>query len=133
MHPALRAHRDPSARVHDLDPFALFCAYHLGLTDDGTVEFQNGPTVARRFGVALEDLHEALAAYRLSADDIVNLDFDLTSARLDLELSPPGVDLGVLCAMHFEHFVTAPPRPRDWEEELREDARSNRESYGDDS
>lgn len=114
----------------DLDPFALFCAYHLGLGPDGKVRFSNVHDVARRFGVAPEEVQEALVRHRMDAARMLELDFDLAAAQLDIQASPPGVDLPSIARMHWELFVSAGEKPRDWEAEREEDERVNLETFG---
>lgn len=113
-----------------LEPFALFCAYHLGLLPDGTVRHANLNEVARRFGVSADDVQRALEAWAMGPARMLELDFDLAAARLDLQASPPGVDLPGIARMHWELFLNAPERPRDWDAELEDDARANRETFG---
>lgn len=116
--------------MRGLDPFRLFCAYHLGITEDGRYRFQNVHDVARRFGVGKDDVDAALQAYRMSPEDVVQSDFDVASAQVDMQVSPPGVDLEGLALMHWEAFLDAKPKARDWDAELAEDARANEATYG---
>lgn len=115
----------------DLDPFALFCAYHLGLGPDGKVRFANVHDVARRFGVAPDEVQAALVRFGMDPARMLDLDFDLAAAQLDIQASPPGVDLPSIARMHWELFVVAREKPRDWEAERLEDERVNRETFGD--
>jgi hypothetical protein len=119
-----------------LDPFALFCAYHLGLTPEGQKRELNIHDVARllskvhgRF-VDKDAVEEALIAHGLTAADLMNSDFDLAAAREDIWASPPGVDLRSLAAMHFEHWKNAVERPRDWAAELAVDEAENAKVFG---
>ena len=128
-HPAARA-RSEGRLVAGLDPFALFCAYHLGITEDGRYRFQNVHDVARRFGVAKDDVDAALRAYAMAAEDLVQSDFDVASAQVDMQVSPAGVDLVGLAAMHWDAFLAAKPRARDWDKELAADAAANEATYG---
>ncbi len=127
-HPAQQA-IDDGRFVAGIDPFELFCAYHLGLTRDRTYKFQNVHDVARRFGVTKDEIDQALAAYRMSPDDVVHSDFDVAIAQVDLQVSPPGVDLLGLAQMHWETFLQAKQDARDWNAELAEDAAANAATY----
>lgn len=129
-HPARRAERGHGV-VHGIDPFALFCAYHLGITDENTYRFSNVHQVARRFGVSGDEVQEALRAYALDPDVLLHSGFDLASAQADVQLSPKGVDLTVLARMHYEAVLDAEPNARDWEGELSRAAEENEEIFGD--
>jgi hypothetical protein len=115
-----------------IDPFALFCAYHLGFdvrAPDKKARHLNAHDVAARFGLDRAALDQALAAHGMSAARMLDLDFDLTGARMDLEASPPGVDLLSIAQMHWELFLSAPEKPRDWDRELADDARENAKTF----
>jgi hypothetical protein len=117
-----------------MDPFALFCAYHLGL-DVTAKEFErrarhrNIHDVARLFGVGVDDVERALVANKMDAARMLEIDFDVTSAQLDIQASPPGVDLPSIARMHYDLFLEAPEKKRDWERELREDEAANAATF----
>jgi hypothetical protein len=113
----------------ELDPFRLFCAYHLGLGPDGRVRFANVHDVARRFGVTPAEVQDALERFGMDAARMIELDFDLAAAQLDIQASPPGVDLPSIARMHWDLFTTAKEKPRDWDAERAEDERVNRETF----
>lgn len=115
-----------------LDPFALFCAYHLGLDPGGRARFAHLHDVARRFGVSSDEVTAALERHGMSAARMLELDFDLASAQLDIEASPPGVDLLSIAQMHWEKFLAAAPRRRDWAAEAEQAARENLVIFGPD-
>lgn len=113
-----------------IDPFALFCAYHLGLDAQGRVRFAHVHDVARRFGVSVDEVNAALEQHGLSAAHLLALDFDLVGAQLDIKASPPGVDLLSIAQMHWEKFLEAPKRERDWTAEAEQAARENEQIFG---
>lgn len=129
QHPARRAERGEGV-VSGIDPFALFCAYHLGISDENTYRHQNLHDVARRFGVGRDDVQEALRAYALDPDVLLHSGFDLASAQADVQLSPAGVDLTVLARMHYEAVLDAEPGGRDWQSELSRAAEENERIFG---
>lgn len=129
-HPAERARRSRRL-VHGLDPFELFCAYHLGLFPDGSVRFANLHQVAQAFGVEPEDVLEALRAYHLDPDRLLHAGVDLAGAQADVQVSPPGVDLTAVALLHYEAALVAEPESRDWRAELEEDEAANRSIFGD--
>lgn len=116
--------------VAGIEPFALFCAYHLGITAENTYRFQNVHEVARRFGVSVDEVQDALRAYALDPDVLLHAGFDLAAAQADVQLSPPGVDLTVLARMHYEAVLDAEPFARDWEDELSRAAEENGRIFG---
>jgi hypothetical protein len=127
-HPAKVAEREGA--YLGIDPFALFCAYHLGITAENRYAFQNLHQVARRFGVDASEVQEALRRYALDPDVLLHAGFDLASAQADVQLSPEGVDLVVLARMHYEALLEAEPGARDWEGELRAAAEENERIFG---
>lgn len=113
-----------------IDPFALFCAYHLGLDAQGRPRFAHLHDVARRFGVSPDEVQGALERHGMSAARLLELDFDLVGAQLDIKASPPGVDLLSLAQMHWEKFLAASPKARDWQAEAEQAARENEAIFG---
>ena len=113
-----------------LDPFALFCAYQLGLDTRGRRRFSNIHDVARDFGVDVDVVDAALVRHGLDAARLLNVDFDLVSAQLDIQASPPGVDLLSIAQMHWELLQDAPEKPRDWAAEAEDAARENEAIFG---
>ncbi len=113
-----------------LDPFDLFCAYHLGLDGAGRVRFANIHDVARRFATGVDVVEAALESYGMDAARMLEIDFDLAAAQHDIQVSPPGVDLPSIARMHFDLFLAARERPRDWDKELAADAAANAETFG---
>jgi len=128
-HPAMAALA--SGRFTEgIDPFALFCAYHLGLFPDGRARFAHIHDVARAFSVDKEAVERALTAYALTPDDLVHSTFDVASAQADVQVSPPGVDLFLLARMHFDALTESYGETRDWERELADDAAENARVFG---
>ena len=114
----------------DVDAFALFCAYHLGLDLQGRRRPMNVHDVARDFGVGRADIDDALERHGLSSLRLMNLDFDLIGARMDIEVSPAGVDLLSLAHMHWDLLQNAVEKPRDWDRERSDDERENERTFG---
>ncbi|MFZ9886138.1 MAG: hypothetical protein ACO3JL_01445 [Myxococcota bacterium] len=130
-HPARRAERGEGV-VCGLEPFPLFCAYHLGLTGPQSYRFMNIHQVARHFEVSVDDVQQALIAYQLDSDVLLHIGFDLAAAQADVQLSPAGVDLYALARMHYDTLLQAPTKARDWERELARAAEENDEIFGKD-
>ena len=112
-----------------LAAFPLFCAYHLGLDRFGRRRFNTIHDVARAAGVDRDMVDAALARHGLDAARMLRRDFDLASAQLDIQASPPGVDLVSIALMHWELFCAAPERERDWAREAEADSRENDRTF----
>lgn len=124
------AERLAKRKAFGLDPFELFCAYHLGITEEGTYRFQNVHDVAKRFGVQPAEVRQALSEYGMDSDAVINSSFNMAVAQVDIQVSPSGVDLRTLAQMHFEDFLGAPRKARNWQKELAADEEANAETYG---
>lgn len=118
------------AERHGIDAFGLFCAYHLGITEDGSYRFQNIHQVARRFGANAGVIRQLLADFRMDADVIVHSDFVMADAQVDVMTAPEGVSRLELAREIYERFRNAPRRRRDWRAELERDERENEKIFG---
>lgn len=122
--------RSALAEKHGIDAFALFCAYHLGITASDGYEFQNVHQVARRFGVSSGIIKQILQDLAMDPDRLVNSDFDLSSAQIDVLEVPDGVSRTEVAREHWDAFRRAKLKPRDWQRELAADARANESTFG---
>ncbi len=113
-----------------IDAFSLFCAYHLGITEDGGYRFQNIHHVARRFRTNAGVIRQLLADFRMDPDVIVHSDFDMADAQVDIMMAPEGVSRVEMAREIYERFRSARPRTRDWRAELERDARDNEKTFG---
>lgn len=104
----------------DVDRFELFCAYHLGITADGSYRIQNIHEVARRFGTNAAALKQTLTAYGMDADDMVHSGFDLASAQIDIMVAPEGVSRKELARPLYDEFLQTPRKARNWAKEMEE-------------
>lgn len=122
--------RSALAEKHGIDAFTLFCAYHLGITANDGYEFQNVHQVAKRFGVSSGIIKQILQDLAMDPDRLVNSDFDLSSAQIDVLEVPEGVSRTEVARPHWEAFRKAKLKTRDWQRELAADARENEKTYG---
>ena len=113
-----------------IEPFALFCAYHLGITEDGGYRFQNIHQVAKRFGTNAAVIKQLLSEFEMDPDTIVHSSFDMASAQVDIMLAPDGINRTEVARELFKEFRAAPRRARNWAKELEEDARANERIFG---
>jgi len=118
------------AERYGIEAFDLFCAYHLGITEDGGYRFQNVHQVARRFGANAGVIRQLLADFRMDPDVIVHSDFDMADAQVDIMMAPEGMSRVELAREIFERFKNAPRKRRDWRTELERDARENERIFG---
>jgi hypothetical protein len=115
-----------------IDAFDLFCAYHLGITADGSYRIQNIHEVARRFGTNAAALRQTLAAYGMDAEDLVHSGFDLASAQIDIMVAPEGISRRELARPLYDEFKNAPRKVRDWAKEMEEADRQIERTIGSD-
>ena len=113
-----------------IEPFDLFCAYHLGITPEGGYRIQNIHEVARRFGTNAGALRQVLTDLGMSADDIVHSGFDLPSAQVDIMVAPEGISRRELARPLYEEFRNAPKKTRDWAREMEDAQRQIDETIG---
>ena len=113
-----RDHRAHTARAPspaggpNLDPFELFCAYYLGITTEKHYRPANIHDVARRFNVESGVIRQVLQANGMDADTMLNIDFDLTMAQIDIQVAPEGVDRVELARALYDEFTHAPRKTR---------------------
>jgi len=129
---ATRRPAQPSglAQRHDIEPFALFCAYHLGITEEGGYRFQNIHQVAKRFRTNAAVIKQLLADFEMDSDTVIHSAFDMAGAQVDIMLAPDGIDRAAIGRDLYEQFRTAPRRARNWAKELEQDARDNERIFG---
>jgi hypothetical protein len=66
----------------------------------------------------------------MDPERMMNVDFDLAMAQLDIQVAPEGVDRVEIAREIFQQFRAAPHKPRDWRRLLDEDARENAKTFG---
>jgi hypothetical protein len=120
----------PRGAAASIDPFELFCAYHLGITTDGGYRIQNIHEVARRFGTNAAELRQILTNLGMAADDIVHSGFDLPTAQVDIMVAPEGISRRELARPLYEEFRNAPKKTRDWAREMEDAQRQIDETIG---
>jgi hypothetical protein len=118
------------AERYGIAAFDLFCAYHLGITEDGDYRFQNVHQVARRFSTNAAVIRQLLSDFRMDSDVIVHSNFDMADAQVDIMMAPEGTSRIELAREIYGRFQSAPRRHRDWKGELERDARENERIFG---
>lgn len=92
----------------ELSPFSVFCALHLGITEDDGYAPGDYRAVARRFDLSPAELDAYLESHHLSEQALRAAGFDLSSARLDIEVAPEGISRLELARPLFEEACEGP-------------------------
>lgn len=91
--------------VSRLEPFELFCVYHLGLWRDAQTRAPHLVDTARRIGIEPGLLKHALTQHRLDPESISQTRFDVELARMDIQVSPPGISKRELARSLYQELV----------------------------
>jgi hypothetical protein len=95
-----------------LNGFELFCAYHLGITEDNQHRRQSARDVARRFGISPDELQAALNRYGLDMSTITRCGYDMELALLDIRVAPDGIDRRELAKGLYDELLNLNPYAR---------------------
>ena len=117
------------AEAHGINAFELFCAYHLGIQEDGGYRFGNVHDVAKRFSVGAAVVRQCLEEFALRPDDLWNLKWDLSEAQVAIAVAEAGADLRAIAFQHWRKLLQAPQRKRDWAKELAQDRAANEATF----
>ncbi|HSG05882.1 MAG TPA: hypothetical protein VLB09_05750, partial [Nitrospiria bacterium] len=117
-------------RSSGIDSFELFCAYHLGIGPDKSYRPSNIHDVARRFGVDPSEIKQILQDVGMDPQTLLDTDFDLIMAQMDIQVAPEGVDRVELARGIYEDFKKAPRKKRDWHKILSDDEKENARIFG---
>jgi len=113
-----------------LDAFNLFCAYHLGIGPNKEYKPSNLNELARRFGQDQGVIKQALKESNMDSASLLDKDFDMALAQLDIQVAPEGIDKMELAKSIYEDFLKAPNVKRDWKKIIEEDRKENRKVFG---
>ena len=114
-----------------IDPFELFCAYHLGISSQNQYRPSNINEVANRFKVDIGTTRQILKEYGMDSASLLDRDFDMALAQLDIQVAPEGIDRTELGRNIFEDFLEAPIKKRDWKKILEDDRKENAKTFRD--
>ncbi len=123
------ASRQSGKQVGNIDPFELFCAYHLGITQDKGYRTSNINEVANRFRSEPGMIKQVLKEYDMDPESLLDRDFDMGLAQLDIQVAPEGVDRLELARGIYQDFQDAPRSKRDWKKLLEEDRTENQKIF----
>ncbi len=113
-----------------MDAFSLFCAYHLGIGPKKEYRPSNLNEVARRFGQDPGTVRQTLKECDMDSASLLDRDFDMALAQLDIQVAPEGIDRIELAKSIYDDFLAAPHVKRDWKKILEEDRKENRKVFG---
>jgi hypothetical protein len=113
-----------------IDPFELFCAYHLGITSNNQYRLSNINEVANRFKVDTGTTRQILKEYGMDSAALLDRDFDMALAQLDIQVAPEGINRTELGRNIFEEFLESPIKKRDWGKIIEEDKKENEKTFG---
>ena len=113
-----------------IDPFELFCAYHLGITSSNQYRLSNINEVANRFKVDTGTTRQILKEYGMDSASLLDRDFDMALAQLDIQVAPEGINRTELGRNIFEEFLESPIKKRDWGKIIEEDKKENEKTFG---
>ena len=116
--------------AHNIDPFELFCAYHLGISGSNEYKPANINDVAKRFNANPAIIRQVLVEYGMDSDSVLNKDFDMALAQLDIQVAPEGINRKELARNLHEEFLSAEVIKRDWGKMLEEDRKENQKVFG---
>jgi hypothetical protein len=129
--PTAKAQAAPEQKkVANLEPFDLFCAYHLGIGPNKQYKPSNINEVANRFRQEPGVIRQALKEYGMDSASLLDRDFDMALAQLDIQVAPEGVDRLELAKTIYEDYLESPYQKRDWKKILEEDRMENRKVFG---
>jgi hypothetical protein len=112
-----------------IDPFELFCAYHLGITSQNQYRPSNINDVANRFKVDVGTTRQILKEYGMDSASLLDRDFDMALAQLDIQVAPEGINRTELGRSIFEDFLESPIKKRDWKKILDDDKKENAKTF----
>ena len=127
--PMQRSSAPSGKQVGNIDPFELFCAYHLGIDKDKGYRTSNINEVANRFRSEPGMIKQALQEYDMDPESLLDRDFDMALAQLDIQVAPEGVDRLELARGIYQDFQDAPRIKRDWNKILEEDRKENQKIF----
>lgn len=109
--------REPTADLSDVDfnetlelnPFEVFCAWHLGITADNKYRKPRLNEVARRFDVSTNEMQDALERFGMDKKTLAECRYELSLAQLDIRVAPEGIDRRELAKNLFAELLEMNP------------------------
>ena len=101
-----------------------------GIAKDGAYRPANIHTVARQFNRPAGELKQLMQDYGIDATAVMEKEFDMAMAQIDMELAPEGISRIELARPIFAEFMAAKRRKIDWKRIIEEDIRENAKVFG---
>ncbi len=89
--------------------FELFCAYHLGITEDNGYRKPRARDIAKRFDISINEMHDAMQRLQIDKNSFERYNFDLSLAQLDIRVAPEGVDRREIAKVHYNELCELNP------------------------
>ncbi len=89
------------------DAFALFAAYHLGVTIDDRYQKTNVEEVARRYSLSVEALRQQLVEFGIDEASLRKCRYDLEAAQVDIRVAPEGISRLEIARELYQDFLDA--------------------------
>lgn len=127
----------PEAQVQEgktlaatIDAFEMFCAYHLGIGPNKEYKLSNINEIAKRFNMNPAMVRQVVKELGMDAASLLDRDFDMSLAQLDIQVAPEGIDRMELAKGIYEDYLKSPVKKRDWKKILEEDRQENIKVFG---
>ena len=86
--------------------------------------------MANRFKIDVGTTRQILKEYGMDSASLLDRDFDMALAQLDIQVAPEGINRTELGRSIFENFLEAPIKKRDWKKILEDDKKENEKTFG---
>ncbi|MEC9439542.1 MAG: hypothetical protein VYE40_00420 [Myxococcota bacterium] len=103
------AGQDRDGDSPELTAFELFCAYHLGITEDNGYRKPRARDIAKRFDISINEMHDAMQRLQIDKNSFERYNFDLSLAQLDIRVAPEGVDRREIAKVHYNELCELNP------------------------
>lgn len=121
---------ESKALASKIDAFEMFCAYHLGIGPNKEYKLSNINEIAKRFNMAPAMVRQVVKELGMDAEALLDRDFDMSLAQLDIQVAPEGIDRMELAKGIYEDFLQSPVKKRDWKKILEDDRLENMKMFG---
>ena len=101
----------------------------MGISPTNQYRPSNINEVSNRFKLETGVTRQILKEYGMDSAALLDRDFDMAMAQLDIQVAPDGVNRTELARNIFEDFLEAPIKKRDWKKILEEDKKMNAKTF----
>ena len=122
--------QESKALAAKIDAFEMFCAYHLGIGANKEYKLSNINEIAKRFNMNPAMVRQVVKEMGMDAASLLDRDFDMSLAQLDIQVAPEGIDRLELAKGIYEDYLQSPVKKRDWQKILEADRLENIKVFG---